>query len=256
MFDVEDTPPFNSIFQQRYGIRNDDTLDSKSILQPRLSFDWQVDDRLTITGGAGIFSGGNPLVWISNNYTNTGVAIGTAPNSVAADTGLIAGFDGRNIPQALQDSVTASAGLGLGNVNALDPDFDLPSVTRFSLGAVYEADLSPIKLGDGWTLGADLLYGITDDPVVWLAPNLAPAALAPDGRQIFNAIDDQADPDCSNAFANATSTLADGDCSARRLGSGDTDFIITNSDENPTQFVASMYATQEWSWGKNDLGMT
>ena len=72
MFSVDDEPLRNARFQQRYGFPNNDTLDSKSVIQPRIAFDWQASERLLVTAGYGRFAGGNPGVFFSNNYSNTG----------------------------------------------------------------------------------------------------------------------------------------------------------------------------------------
>ena len=37
------------------------------------SFNWGVNDTLTLRGGAGLFSGGNPNVWVSNAWSNDGI---------------------------------------------------------------------------------------------------------------------------------------------------------------------------------------
>jgi hypothetical protein len=40
---------------------------------PRLGFTWEVRDDLSLRGGVGKYSGGNPNVWISNAWSNDGV---------------------------------------------------------------------------------------------------------------------------------------------------------------------------------------
>ena len=41
---------------------------------PRISFSYRVNDT-EFYGGYGVFSGGNPAVWFSNNYSNNGITI-------------------------------------------------------------------------------------------------------------------------------------------------------------------------------------
>ena len=41
---------------------------------PRLGFTWGVRDNLTLRGGIGLYSGGNPNVWISNAWSNDGIS--------------------------------------------------------------------------------------------------------------------------------------------------------------------------------------
>ena len=247
-YDVSDTPAFNPLFQNRYGIRNDDTLDAKSIIQPRISFDWQASDALTVTGGVGRFSGGNPFVWVSNSYSNSGNLIGSV---FETDADVIGGFDGFNIPGAILDANAESAAEGTGFVDALSPDFEIPSITRFSLGAQLDADLG--RLGEGWVFGADLLYGITHDPAEWRALNLRRVGTAADGRPIYRN-QDLLDPDCPAANARADEGAADGDCSTRGNGSN-ADILLTNSEEEPTQLVLSAYADKSFEF-QSGAGLT
>ena len=74
-FQLDDAPALNQNFNTEYGFGNNATLDGRDILLPRFGFNYAMDERTTIRGGAGIFSGGSPNVWISNNYTNDGQTI-------------------------------------------------------------------------------------------------------------------------------------------------------------------------------------
>jgi hypothetical protein len=46
-------------------------------ISPRLGFNWAIDDERNtqIRGGIGVFSGRFPAVWVSNQYSNTGVIL-------------------------------------------------------------------------------------------------------------------------------------------------------------------------------------
>ena len=63
-------PDLNQDFVDDYGFGNNSTLDGEALIQPRLGFTYDITDRTTLTGGAGIYSGGNPNVWLSNTYSN------------------------------------------------------------------------------------------------------------------------------------------------------------------------------------------
>ena len=61
-----DKPRFNQFFLARNGFDNTENLDGKGILQPRFGFKWDVTDDLRLRGGAGLFAGGNPNVWMDH----------------------------------------------------------------------------------------------------------------------------------------------------------------------------------------------
>ncbi len=74
-FDSDDRPIYNDAFTQANGgLRNDHNIDGLDLLMPRLGFTWGVRDDVTVRGGIGLYSGGNPNVWISNAWSNDGVS--------------------------------------------------------------------------------------------------------------------------------------------------------------------------------------
>lgn len=69
----DDAPEENAEFTQEYGFSNAQNFDGEGLIQPRIAFTYEAKDNLTIRGGVGRFSGGNPNVWLSNNYSNNNV---------------------------------------------------------------------------------------------------------------------------------------------------------------------------------------
>ena len=59
-----DEPTENLAFTAERGFSNTATLDGKGLLQPRLGFTWDVSADTTVRGGIGLYSGGNPNVWL------------------------------------------------------------------------------------------------------------------------------------------------------------------------------------------------
>lgn len=58
------------------GVANNVPPKTRIILSPRVGFNWDVksDGSTQVRGGAGIFTGRVPMVWVSNQYSNTGSA--------------------------------------------------------------------------------------------------------------------------------------------------------------------------------------
>lgn len=143
-YSSDDKPVANTDFTTAYGFSNQHTMDGLDLLQPRLGLSWNVDDNLELHGGVGLYSGGNPNVWISNNYSNNGV-IQIEANDYSGTplfdmdwTGIGAPiFD---VPQSLYNQVASGDG-SLGGVNMMDPDFEIPSVWKYALGGAMSLSL-------------------------------------------------------------------------------------------------------------------
>ncbi len=209
LFDTPDVPFFNQDFLNRFGFPNTGTLNGRDLFQPRFGVNWQATDRLQVRGSAGIFGGGNPNVWISNNYSNPGPTIGRVqvrrvPGATPAqDTFTVSGVTGLSaaqqnaigaaalnnvsggtgVPQQLVD-VVRTTGSAASPTNALDPNFEPQSQWRFSGSVDYEADLG--FLGDGWNFGADVVYTKVRDALEWTDLRSVPNGTLPDGRPRYN----------------------------------------------------------------------
>lgn len=63
-----------------FGLDNTVTPDGSNLFQPRIGFNWDLggkkDRRMQLRGGVGLFQGAAANVWLSNPYSNTGVAMG------------------------------------------------------------------------------------------------------------------------------------------------------------------------------------
>jgi hypothetical protein len=200
MFDTQDEPFFNDAFLGRYGFPNNNTLNGRSLFQPRLGFNWKPTDRLQLRGSAGLFGGGNPNVWISNNYSNPGPTLGRAQVRRNADgTFTVAGIsgltpaqvasigagalnnvtNGSNIPVDLVNAIRAG-GTAASPTNSLDPNYRIPSTWRLSGSVDYLADLG--FLGDEWRLGLDVVWSRQRDAATWTDLRSVPLGTLPDGR--------------------------------------------------------------------------
>lgn len=209
LFDTPDRPFANDAFLGRFGFSNTANLNGRDLFQPRFGLNWKPTDRLQIRGSAGLFGGGNPLVWISNSYSNPGPTLGrvqvrrTPGATPAADTFTISGITGltaaqqnaigaatlnnvsggTGIPQSLIDAIRTT-GTAASPTNAIDPNFKPQSQWRFSGSVDYEADLG--FFGDGWNLGADVIYSKVNNALEWTDLRSVANGTLPDGRSRYN----------------------------------------------------------------------
>ena len=174
----------NSNFEDRYGYSNTKDIDGLDVILPRLSFKWYVSENTTVRGGIGKFSGGSPGVWISNSYSNDGV-ISDSSNAfgvVAVPTTPDAAT-GQYIPTDVLSALANESPDG--SVNALRPDFEIPTTTKLSLGVAHQIDLG--ALGEEWLLSADILHNTLDNASYWYDQRCEqPVATAPDGRGVYD----------------------------------------------------------------------
>ncbi|HEX5007717.1 MAG TPA: TonB-dependent receptor [Hyphomonadaceae bacterium] len=256
-----DLPNFNANFLARNGFSNQENLDGKGILQPRFGFNWDVTDALTLRGGAGLFAGGNPNVWVSNSYSNDGVTaiqleyrnplggglplapnILTSPNSSSERPGGQA-INPNNalwgVPTVMFDAVAnASANSA---VAAIDPDFQPASEWKFSIGATYDADFGnlPLGLGGEYQFDVDLIRGISNNAATITNATLARVGTAPDGSPLYKRID-RTDPDC---LVQATINTAA--CTTRTSD----DLLLTNSRNGGEATIFSASVIKSYDWG-------
>lgn len=199
-YEADDKPKENPAFAARYGFANNETLDGIALLQPRFGFNWKATNSLNVYGGIGLFQGGSPNVWISNNFSNTGNLIGrftcraagflggtngaTAGTAVCADPTVLASVSGTTPPTGAQTGVTNSAALGTGDINVIDPTFKTPSIWKTSLGFTQAFDLTRFNIGDDWNVRGEYVHSEVEDAIGWkdLNQNLRQTATAPDGR--------------------------------------------------------------------------
>ena len=189
-----DLPRENDNFYDRNGFTNASNFDGMDLIQPRIGFNWDVNGRTSVRAGLGLYSGGNPNVWLSNNYSNDGATLIEVREGLIDDNNGGQGNwdfdsiawtgDGRpiwDVPQDMYDGV--ASGSTDGNVDAIDPDFKLPNNWKMNIGVTYDLDLG--ALGDGYILNSDLLYTKADDSAIVVRSNLEQVGTAPDGRPIY-----------------------------------------------------------------------
>lgn len=107
---------------------------------PRLGFNWDVnnDKTLQVRGGAGIFAGPPPFVWISNQLSNNGVDFGSYV--LQPGQGGIAANDPRfifnpSVTANIPDNPTANTSY---NLAITDRNFKFPQLFRSNLAIDYK----------------------------------------------------------------------------------------------------------------------
>ena len=212
-YTTSDAPAENADFVADYGFSNSQTLDGTDLLQPRFgfTFDWTADT--TVRGGLGLYSGGNPNVWLSNNYSaNNVLQFGQRGRSFGYTDGSRSLFDPDVVYEAIEPNAPAGAGPGWGipselydavaqgvgdnfEINYLDPDFDLPSEWKAAVGITH------VFPGE-YVVTADYLYTRGQDAAIVLHGDLDQTGTTAEGYPTY--------------------TVA-----------REPSFVLTNSDRNP-----------------------
>jgi hypothetical protein len=227
---MDDVPPASAAVDAAYGPGlTQQNLDDKDLFMPRFSFRWDQSDRTTVTGGFGLFAGGEPKVWISNAMQGSTVF---ARQSSGTPT------NGLSVPQPLIDQVANGTGQV---IDVIDPDFEIPADWKGSLRVDHELNLDRFGMGDGYLITAQYLYTQSQNAFLWR--NLAqtelgaaqPTGVAPDGRTIYADLDDL-------GIANLTQLTNDDGSTSHVISVG-----VAKDYENGFGFFAS-YAWQDVEW--------
>ncbi|KPF82494.1 hypothetical protein IP70_21015 [alpha proteobacterium AAP38] len=230
LYKTNDAPLANANFLSRYGITNAATIDGKDLWLPRVGFTYEATESTVVRGGAGLFSGVGAAVWLSNGYSNDGVtqrslditrpATGTVPANNAL---LLNGVTGQ-VPTAANGRLTS---VGEGFVNALDPNYKMPSSWKLSMAVDQKLDI-PV-LGDDWLFTAEAIYTRVKDANFYKDLRLTKTGTAPDGRPIY------------------TQNIQAGD--TRGNGS---DLLLTNTDKGES-LILTIYGSKNWTTDYGDI---
>ncbi len=242
VYGTSDRPAENATFLADYGFSNSQTLDGEGLVQPRLgfTFDWTPDT--TLRGGVGLYSGGNPNVWLSNSYSaNNVLQFGQRGRSFcytdsfdradidcgdppvqrslldpdvvyeAVESNAPAGAGaGWGVPSELFDAVAAGVGDNF-EINYLDPNFELPSEWKFALGLSQ-------AFGDGWLFTVDYLYTVLEDSAIVLRGDLEQTGTTAEGYPEYDSVREPS-------------------------------FVLTNSGESPTAHSFTLGIAKAWDNG-------
>jgi Carboxypeptidase regulatory-like domain/TonB dependent receptor len=188
-----------------FGLDNTATLDGNRLFQPRVGFNWNLggkERRMQLRGGLGLFQGAAANVWLSNPFSNTGIAVATfSCASFTACNTANARFSAN--PDA-QPTLTGT--IPAANVDFLSPQLEQPSVWKTNLA--FDAELPALPVVGKMTFGAEWIHTKTEKGVFHQHLNLgAPTRLGPDGRELYY-LPQGLNPACYTATSTAITTGA------------------------------------------------
>lgn len=147
------------------GWKTSEMPQSALLFSPRVGFNWDVngDQSLQVRGGAGIFTGRVPFVWISNHYGNTGVEIARLTlNTAGTDTVRFNPNIANTLSENLKDTTKIAPTTEL---NLTGNDFKMPQTFRMNLGLDY-------KLPEDIILTVDGMYSMNLNEIAYTDLNL------------------------------------------------------------------------------------
>jgi hypothetical protein len=181
-----DNPTFDSTFAFM-GLKTSQVPKTAVQFSPRFGFNWNVmGNRLTIVrGGAGLFEGGLAYVWLSNQYSNTGMDI----LRIDQFTGLGDGFFQPDpTKQPTPGTNPQLSPIKTTEIDLTSPDFKMPQVFRAdvavdrelafgivgTLEGIYTKSINAIMYQDIDLLpvnGPDTLIGLGGRPLYGTPPS-------------------------------------------------------------------------------------
>lgn len=220
----DDTPRYNSSLSEAIGVRNDSGIDGTDLLMPRLGFTWGWRDDVTLRGGIGLYSGGNPNVWLGNAWSRDGITVVQLQNryyhdeSIFGDIELVSGAPiGGAVPQEMYDEIAAISG-DEGSIyynNLIDPDYEAPSEWKFALGATWDMPWG------GITADFDYMYTKLQDGVMYVDMSQEQTGETLAGAPIYTAI----------------------------AGAGEGNLMLTNSNVDAESHIYSVVFKKDFDWG-------
>lgn len=191
--DFKEAPTRNPLTESAFGVRTDETPDGNWLWSPRVGFNYDLGNngKSQLRGGIGVFSGRPIYVWLSNNYSNTGLEFSRIESRFSDS------FWEENPDESFfftdpfnqPDDLPVTGGTST-EFNMVDPDFTYPQVLRTSVG--YDQELP------WWNMIGTIEYLYTDNLKEILYRNLN---LQTDGTDFYGRTQmAPVDPTLGNAY--------------------------------------------------------
>jgi hypothetical protein len=122
----------NAIFD-KWDVATDQMPKTRLMWSPRVGFNWDASgDRSTqVRGGVGVFTGRVPFVWVSNQFSNTGIEY--KRSAFLRNTPIVNGnFPGGFLFESNPDNQPVGPAQ-TSEINVIDPNFKFPQIFRASL---------------------------------------------------------------------------------------------------------------------------
>lgn len=174
--------PDGRTFEEVFGGVNTHTIDGNLVIAPRVGFNLALDEdrNLQLRGGAGLFYGTAPHVWLASSYTNNGVSqeqYFVSAQSTGDSPIFSADVDNPPLPPRTDARVA---------VDYIDEDLKMPTDWKANLALDYRLPWWDIKT----TLEAQASW--VKDDIHFIHQNLAQTSnpnstgFLPDGRMLFD----------------------------------------------------------------------
>ncbi|HEY6814479.1 MAG TPA: TonB-dependent receptor [Croceibacterium sp.] len=254
-------PTANPNFLARYDFSNDTGFDALNpVILPRLGFTYDFDDFAVFgapqfRGGAGLFSGGDPLVWFGNAFQNNGQLFGQgnsrSTGCPAGQIDVVVNGEFTGVPACAVAAASAQGAAGLGDTQAIDPDIKVPTVARLNLGFQSGLDFAQSGLFSGWNLNLDYIYSHYRNPytVSDLSQVPDPArglnGFTIDGRPILRAIDPTR-TNCNAVFEGADPRPTYSNVTAACFGTSRDDEIFLTNAGGYDSHIASVILSKQF----------
>lgn len=162
---------------------------------PRLGFNWDVEGNATtvLRGGAGVFTGRPPYVWVSNAYSINGLSQ-IELTCVGNDTPDFV-LDPNAQPSTCRSGTGPSASVNQGEIDYFDPGTKYPQTLRLALGADRQLPMGIIG-------SVDVIYSRDVNGWYTTDANLVNLGTSGEGRPIYGNLG--ANPQTGNFTATPT----------------------------------------------------
>ncbi|PYR79547.1 MAG: hypothetical protein DMF87_11030 [Acidobacteria bacterium] len=171
-----DKPHANPLAVAEFGIPTDQ-VPAPTMWSPRAGFNWDLsggsNNRQQVRGGAGIFTGRTPYVWLSNQYGNTGVDFTNIAVNFATTVAIPFVADPNSQPRTVTGGAT-----GRQTINLIEPDYKYPEIVRGNLA--YDREIAFGMIGT-----AEVLVTKNIKEIFYQNVNYIPLSTLPDGRLTY-----------------------------------------------------------------------